>query len=119
MTAKDLIALIFKTQNPKSTEAAPAAFLAAALNKGGGPPTRPADDKRLLAPLFQKNHTLNFQLVKLQGAPTPAKTKSPSKSPAPSPATAKNAAAAPKASPARNTSATQKPSPAKKGKGNK
>jgi hypothetical protein len=119
MTAKDLIALIYKTQHPKSTEAAPPAFLTVDINtKEGGPPTRLADNQ-LLSPLFQETHTMSFQLVKLPTEPTPTKSKSPAKAAAPKTATAKNAPPAKKPATTKTTAAAKKTSPAKKGRGNK
>jgi hypothetical protein len=119
MTAQDLIALIYKTQHPKSTEEAPPAFLTVDINtKEGGPPTR-MDHNQLLSPLFQETHTMSFQLVKLPAAPTPTKTRSPAKAAAPKTATAKNATPAKKPATAKPTAAAKKASPAKKGRGNK
>ena len=119
MTAQQLIALIYKTQHPKSPEEAPPAFLTVDKHtKEGGPPTR-MDHNQLLAPLFQETHTMSFQLVKLPAAPTPTKTRSPAKAAATKTATAKNATPAKKPATTKTTAAAKKASPAKRGRGNK
>ncbi len=80
MTVKELMALVFKTQNPKSNANPPAAFLTVYINKAPAPPVK-LDDKQVLGPMIQESHTLNFQVVKLSKEPstTKVKTVSPAK----------------------------------------
>ena len=109
MTAKDMLALVFKTHQSKPNTSPPPAFLVVQVNQGDGPSTK-LTDETVLSSLYTNTHTLDYEVMQIaKNAPSPAKIPSPAKKPKP-------------VAPAKNPSPAKKPkttSPAKKANGKK